>query len=65
MLAITVVGSLNIDMVVRVPHLPAPGETILGQDYHTNPGGKGADQAVAASRLGGANFLKGIDLKIY
>jgi ribokinase len=43
--SITIVGSLNMDLVVRVAHLPASGETILGRDYHTIPGGKGANQA--------------------
>lgn len=51
--AITVVGSVNMDMVVGVPRHPAPGETIIGSDYVTHPGGKGANQAVAAARLGG------------
>ena len=46
---ILVVGSINMDMVVRAP---APGETILGSDLGTFPGGKGANQAVAAARLG-------------
>jgi ribokinase len=49
---IAVVGSLNLDLVVRVPHHPAPGETVLGGDSVRNPGGKGANQAVAAARLG-------------
>lgn len=49
---IVVVGSLNLDIVVRVPHQPAPGETVLGGDSIWNPGGKGANQAVAAARLG-------------
>ncbi|MBN1319101.1 MAG: ribokinase [Anaerolineales bacterium] len=49
---IVVVGSINMDMVVRAPVHPAPGETILGSDFHTIPGGKGANQAVAAARLG-------------
>jgi len=49
---ITVVGSLNMDLVIRSPHIPRPGETILGSDFHTIPGGKGANQAVAAARLG-------------
>jgi ribokinase len=59
MLAVTIVGSLNMDMVVRVTHLPAFGETILGRDYHINPGGKGANQAVAAARLGGTVHMVG------
>lgn len=49
---ITVVGSVNRDLVVRVEHHPAPGETVLGSDHETMPGGKGANQAVAATRLG-------------
>ena len=49
---IIVVGSSNMDMVVQSPHLPAPGETVLGGEFFMNPGGKGANQAVAASRLG-------------
>ena len=50
---IIVVGSLNMDLVVRTPHMPAVGETIFGQDFISNPGGKGANQAIAAARLGG------------
>ena len=49
---ITIVGSANTDMIVRVPRLPAPGETILGGDFVTAGGGKGANQAIAARRLG-------------
>ena len=49
---ILVVGSLNMDLVVRVPRHPRPGETLLGSAFHTFPGGKGANQAVAAARLG-------------
>ena len=51
--AIVVVGSLNMDFVVRVEHLPAPGETVLGRNFQMFPGGKGANQAVAAAKLGG------------
>ena len=51
--AIVVVGSINMDLVVRAPRHPQPGETILGSDFQTFPGGKGANQAVAAARLGG------------
>jgi ribokinase len=51
---ILVVGSANTDLVVSVPHIPAPGETILGGDVATIPGGKGANQAVAAARMGGS-----------
>lgn len=50
---ITVVGSLNMDLVIRSPRIPGPGETIIGSDFQTVPGGKGANQAVAAARLGG------------
>ena len=49
---VVVVGSSNTDMVVQTDHLPAPGETILGGKFLMNPGGKGANQAVAAARLG-------------
>jgi ribokinase len=52
---IVIVGSLNMDFVVRVAHLPAPGETILGRDFQMIPGGKGANQACAVGRLGGRN----------
>jgi ribokinase len=49
---ILVVGSLNADLVVRAPRFPQPGETISGDDLNIIPGGKGANQAVAAARLG-------------
>jgi ribokinase len=49
---IVVVGSLNMDLVVEVPVIPRPGETVLGKNFATFPGGKGANQAVAAARLG-------------
>lgn len=49
---IIVVGSLNMDLVVRAPRHPQPGETLIGSDFQTFPGGKGANQAVAAARLG-------------
>ncbi len=49
---ILVVGSLNADLVVRAPRFPQPGETISGDDLRVIPGGKGANQAVAAARLG-------------
>lgn len=49
---IMVIGSINMDLVVRVPHFPAAGETIAGTQFQMIPGGKGANQAVAASRLG-------------
>jgi len=50
---ILVVGSSNTDMVIKTDKIPSPGETILGGIFLMNPGGKGANQAVAASRLGG------------
>jgi ribokinase len=50
--AIVVAGSLNMDFVVSVERLPAPGETVLGRDFQTIPGGKGANQACAAGKLG-------------
>jgi ribokinase len=50
---ILVIGSSNTDMVVKAHHLPVPGETILGGTFLMNAGGKGANQAVAAARLGG------------
>ncbi|OYU43972.1 MAG: ribokinase [Burkholderiales bacterium PBB4] len=50
---ILVAGSANLDFVVRANHIPQPGETVLGRDFKTFPGGKGANQAVAAARAGG------------
>lgn len=50
---ILIVGSSNTDMVIKTNHFPAPGETILGGKFLMNAGGKGANQAVAAARLGG------------
>jgi len=50
---ILVIGSSNTDMVAKTTHLPEPGETVLGGDFIMAPGGKGANQAVAAARLGG------------
>ncbi|AYY13896.1 ribokinase [Actinobacteria bacterium YIM 96077] len=50
--AVAVAGSLNLDVVMPVPHHPRPGETVLGGDHTRHPGGKGANQAVAAARLG-------------
>jgi ribokinase len=49
---IVVLGSLNMDLVVRTARIPRPGETVHGHDFHTVPGGKGANQAAAAARLG-------------
>ena len=50
--SLVVIGSLNMDFVVRVEHLPAPGETVLGNRFQMIPGGKGANQACAAGKLG-------------
>lgn len=49
---IIVIGSSNTDMVIRVDHIPQPGETVMGHSFMTNQGGKGANQAVAAASLG-------------
>ncbi|MDR8387503.1 ribokinase [Pseudomonas sp. JL2] len=49
---VVVVGSLNMDLVTRAPRLPRGGETLIGESFCTIPGGKGANQAVAAARLG-------------
>jgi ribokinase len=49
---IAVIGSINTDMVVRSPQLPVPGQTLMGHSFMTTGGGKGANQAVAAARLG-------------
>ena len=50
---ILVIGSSNTDMIIRVPRIPRPGETILGGTFSMAPGGKGANQAVSAARAGG------------
>ena len=49
---IVVLGSINMDLVAMAPALPKPGETVMGSEFATLPGGKGANQAVAAARLG-------------
>jgi len=50
--SIVVIGSLNLDLVARVDRIPVPGETIIGLDFETYSGGKGANQATAVARLG-------------
>lgn len=54
-MTILVAGSANLDFVVLVHHVPAPGETVLGRSLQTYPGGKGANQAIACARAGGAD----------
>src|SRR5436305_10735720 len=56
---ILVFGSINIDLMVPVPELPHPGETVLGGDYQLLPGGKGANQALAACRAGASVTMAG------
>ncbi|MHB8628467.1 MAG: ribokinase [Aggregatilineales bacterium] len=58
-MSIVVFGSINIDLVSRTPHLPAPGETVQGHSFTTTPGGKGANQAVACARLGALTRMIG------
>lgn len=66
MVPIYVIGSSNTDMVVKAEKLPAPGETVIGGAFLMNPGGKGANQAVAASRLGGqVTFVASIGNDIF
>ncbi|MBB5066057.1 ribokinase [Granulicella mallensis] len=57
---IVVVGSINIDLVSRVPRIPRAGETIFGYGFQTHPGGKGANQAVGIARLGGVVKMIGM-----
>ena len=56
---VVVLGSLNADLTIKTSRLPLAGETVAGHDFVTRPGGKGANQAVAAARLGGAVTLIG------
>jgi ribokinase len=56
---VVVVGSVNADLVVRLPRLPSPGETVLDGTFHRGGGGKGANQAAAAARLGARAMLVG------
>ena len=57
--SLLVIGSINADLYVEVPRLPAPGETIAGDDAAMRPGGKGANQAVASARLGAETWFAG------
>jgi ribokinase len=57
--SLAVLGGINMDLIVRAPRLPKPGETVTGHAFHTAPGGKGANQAVAAARLGATVSLIG------
>ena len=59
MVELTVVGSINLDLVARVQRLPRPGETLSASGFERIPGGKGANQAVAAARLGAQVRLVG------
>ncbi|HZH92640.1 MAG TPA: ribokinase [Tissierellaceae bacterium] len=56
---VIVVGSLNMDLVIRAPKIPRPGETVLGSDFRQVPGGKGANQADAAAKLGAETAILG------
>ncbi|MBW4527298.1 MAG: ribokinase [Phormidium tanganyikae FI6-MK23] len=57
--SIIVFGSINMDLVARVPQLPQPGETLSGYSFATVPGGKGANQAVGVAKLGGSSRMIG------
>lgn len=57
--SIVVLGSINMDLIGAAPRLPSPGETVLGGDFSTAPGGKGANQAVAAARMGASVRMVG------
>ncbi len=56
---VIVVGSVNVDLVVTVDRLPAPGETVIGGRFARHHGGKGGNQAVAAARTGSGDVVRG------
>ena len=56
---IFIVGSINMDLVIKAPIMPDNGVTLTGSDFMMNPGGKGANQAVAVSKLGGNSYMVG------
>jgi ribokinase len=56
---VVVFGSINLDLVTRVPRLPSPGETLIGSGFASYPGGKGANQALAAARAGAVARMYG------
>lgn len=56
---IYIIGSLNMDLVIRAPRVPEAGETLSGEGFMTNPGGKGANQAVAVAKAGGEAYMVG------
>jgi len=58
-MSLLVLGSINMDLVCTTPHLPRPGETLIGESFFTAPGGKGANQAVACARLGAPTCMLG------
>ena len=63
---IVVIGSTNMDMVAKTNHIPVPGETVLAGSFFMNPGGKGANQAVAVARLGGdVSFISKVGNDIF